>query len=340
MAEEKAGGPPAMPGDAWDDEGRRRRLREIDQQLLAWYPGPMPRSCVVLMDVDPGTIHAYWSMDPDYLAGFRQGETDAEKTPLALRLHEMGDEGCQADVALDGLTNNGYFNLSGAGGVYVGQLGVHLRGGFLPVALSRPVQLPPAGPAEPWPAETSPASDSPAASILPEGPSPADQNSPSLRQGAGAAPPRDLPAPEGGPASGASFEEDIPDSEKPPSDRLRVEQEELVRVHYRELTERAAAGGLEWLLVDESPEDAEPQDSIEDEPEAALEAAPPHPAGEDIDLPGAPRHLPRSTVLEVARRAARAKATRPPPPLLGFKRRARRPQGWSSFSLAQGPERK
>ncbi len=129
-------------------EAGRERLRELRQELLTYYPGPMPRSRLVLMDVDPSTLHAYWSIDPDYLSGLRRRHR-VRAAPLMLRLYELnGRPGGTplADLALEGLTNNRYVQVSGEGRTYLGQLGLKTRRRFIALTSSSPLRLP--GPPE------------------------------------------------------------------------------------------------------------------------------------------------------------------------------------------------
>jgi hypothetical protein len=139
-------------------EERRRRLRELRQELLAYYPGPMPRSRLTLMDVDPSTLHAYWSIDADYLAGLRRRHR-TPAAPLVLRLYELKgqvDASRHLDFDLEGLTNNRYIHLWAEGRVYLGQVGLKTRRRFISVATSPPVRIPEIGPAPPLSPETAP----------------------------------------------------------------------------------------------------------------------------------------------------------------------------------------
>ena len=140
------------------EEERRRRLRELRRELLAYYPGPMPRSRLTLMDVDPSTLHAYWSIDADYLAGLRRRHR-TPAAPLVLRLYELKgqvDASRHLDFDLEGLTNNRYIHLWAEGRVYLGQVGLKTRRRFISVATSPPVRIPEIGPAPPLSPETDP----------------------------------------------------------------------------------------------------------------------------------------------------------------------------------------
>lgn len=125
------------------EEQRRQRLRELRQELLAYFPGPVPRSRLVLMDVDPATLHAYWSIDPDYIAGLRRRHR-TPAAPLVLRLHAVNghDPDRCLDFELEGFTNNRYVSLWGEGRTFLGQIGLRTKRRFISVATSAPVRMP------------------------------------------------------------------------------------------------------------------------------------------------------------------------------------------------------
>jgi hypothetical protein len=213
------------------DEERQRRLRELRQELLAYYPGSMPRSRLVLMDVDPATLHAYWSIDPDYLSGLRRRHR-TPSAPLVLRLHALNgfEPERHREFELEGLTNNRYVTLWGEGRTYLGQIGLKTRRSFISVATSGAVKMPEMVPPPP-----------------PPPPAP-----PQVRS----APPQTAAVPAGEKDAGAVQVQPVPGAEEPVQvQQLQTEREELIRSRYQELAERAAAGGAEGLEASEPPKE-------------------------------------------------------------------------------------
>ena len=225
------------------------------QELLAYYPGPLPRSRLVLMDVDPSTIHAYWSIDPDYLAGLRRRHR-TPAAPLALRLHELNGHGGvrrHSDFPLEGLTNNRNFMLWAEGCTYLGQIGLKTRRRFISVATSGPLRMPQIGPPpQPPPPQ--------AAAQAPAQPPPGVVVQATAQAAAQAQATTHAPNP-------------VAEGDKAWVGQLEAERETLIRSRYRELAERAAAGGPEGL--DAAPIEATPVPRGEGEGLAAPWRQPP-----------------------------------------------------------------
>lgn len=218
MSASRAKGLNATQRDKAAGEQRRERLRELRQELLAYYPGPLPRSRLVIMDVDPATLHAYWSIDPDYLAGLRRRHR-TPAAPLVLRLQTLNgqDDGSRhLEYDLEGLTNNRYITLWGEGRTFVGQIGLRTKSRFISVATSAPVRLPDMGLPPPPPPQVSAAAED---------------------------------------GQGGQGEEEPTAEEAARVHELQSEREQIIRSRYRELTERAAAGGHEGLEASEPPKE-------------------------------------------------------------------------------------
>jgi hypothetical protein len=132
-------------GEEW-----RQRLRRLRRELLTFSAEPLPRGQVALMDVDPRRLHAYWSVNPDYLSELRKGY-HAPRAPLVLRIYELGGEAAAPhhfDLEVEGLTNNLYIDLWAEGRGYIGQIGLKTRRRFISIATSPPVRMPAPAPAE------------------------------------------------------------------------------------------------------------------------------------------------------------------------------------------------
>ncbi len=121
-------------------------LRAIEAELEPYFPAPVDQTELVLMDVDPRRIHAYWHVSPTDLeaAGFV-----GTSPPLVLRVYDVTDATAGApgseffDVDVQGLESRCYVDLWQAGRAYDAELALRSAGGTLQtLARSNRVQTP------------------------------------------------------------------------------------------------------------------------------------------------------------------------------------------------------
>jgi hypothetical protein len=107
---------------------------------------------LVLIDVDPRRLHAFWTLSPPTLdAARREFGPDAERAPMVLRVHQITPSGATAasfDVEVLGLQGQRYVDVVGEDRLYRGELGL-LRsdGSLVSLAVSANAELPRLGPA-------------------------------------------------------------------------------------------------------------------------------------------------------------------------------------------------
>jgi hypothetical protein len=161
---------------------RMTRFRLLDEQQFAEparspdsppdadLPASYGRTRLILMDVEPYWLFAYWEITPDDRRAFNRYFSDTAGNEWVLRFYDLtglpgsspGD--CEYfDLPVDPTAGNWYVNLWAGGKTYIAELGVRLGNGrFGPLCRSNSVQVPPAGPppdAEPrwiqvsWPVE-------------------------------------------------------------------------------------------------------------------------------------------------------------------------------------------
>ncbi len=136
-------------------------LRGIQDEVAKSFPRHRDGANLVLMDVDPRRLHAYWSVPHATLAAAREAlGPDGEQAPLVLRFHEPasgsgGKTRPKFDVRVQGLENRWYVDVTDDARRYLAVLGVlGSDGRFEGVARSDVVTLPPLLP-EPPPAADS-----------------------------------------------------------------------------------------------------------------------------------------------------------------------------------------
>ena len=134
--------------------------------MAARFPRPRDGAHLVLMDVDPRRLHAYWSVPHPAVDAARQAlGPDGEHAPLVLRFHEPATGGGGRtkplfDVQVQGLENRWYVDIQDEARRYLAVLGVlGPEGRFEGVVRSDVVTLPP---------------------LLPEAPPAADAEAPAL----------------------------------------------------------------------------------------------------------------------------------------------------------------
>jgi hypothetical protein len=142
--------PPSASGDAPPPE----TLRQVADEVRAAFPRPLSAPELVLIDVDPRRVHAFWTLSPATVDAARRelartGENDA---PMVLRIHPIsagGGPGEAFDVEVVGLQGRCYVDVWGEARCYRGELGLRQSDGSLvSLAASTIVELPPLGPAD------------------------------------------------------------------------------------------------------------------------------------------------------------------------------------------------
>ncbi|MDJ0861981.1 MAG: DUF4912 domain-containing protein [Gammaproteobacteria bacterium] len=129
-------------------------LRAISQDLAEKFPIPIETTELVLMDVDPHHVHAYWNITPADLAAARTNADHlADETALVLRLNDLSPgppNGAPPhepiDIAVHGLENHWHVDLWQDAKSYMAELGLRTPDGRLALlARSNPVEMPAAG---------------------------------------------------------------------------------------------------------------------------------------------------------------------------------------------------
>ena len=101
---------------------------------------------VVLLVIDPYTVHAYWEVAPKKLAEARSRIRVDRQPRAVLRFHELND-GASFDVEVDLESRNWYIPLQDAGRSYNVELGLRAaEGEFVLLAKSNSAQTPRAWP--------------------------------------------------------------------------------------------------------------------------------------------------------------------------------------------------
>lgn len=122
--------------------------REIEAEVLS--PSPPAFSEIVLLEMNPHRVHAYWHVTPEALMQARR-DHQAPNAPLSLWLYGLFGSTLDDDQAavplhgeaLGGLTGQRDFESLTGGGVYRAAIGLPLSdGGVVVVASSNPVRLP------------------------------------------------------------------------------------------------------------------------------------------------------------------------------------------------------
>lgn len=137
----------------------REFLRHVSEDARASFPRQVTDASLILVDVDPQTLHAFWSV-PVSIMHRARAQPGGLGAPMILRLEPLVNGDCNAanciDVAAGGLQDSAYIGIWQSERCYRGTLGLRNGDGTLiPVATSNEIALPPAGPVaeDPhWPA--------------------------------------------------------------------------------------------------------------------------------------------------------------------------------------------
>ena len=149
-----------QPGNAeiiaGDDAFARQELQCLAENLSGHFPARYDRTELVLLDVDPHHLHAYWNIDQKALAKAlsRLGPAGPQG-PMLLRMRAVPPPGAEAgepeagdtfDVAVHGLRNRWYVDLWKDGYTYEAALGLRgPNGTAIWLAHSNRVRTPRAG---------------------------------------------------------------------------------------------------------------------------------------------------------------------------------------------------
>jgi hypothetical protein len=130
-------------------------LLGVSEEVALQFPAPFDETELVLMDVDPRRVHAYWHIAAQDLAAARGPVGESSPAPLVLRVRDVTADGAgpgapaeSFDIEVQGLDGHCYVDLWQGGRAYEAELGLRAPDGTL-VALARSnrVETPPGGPA-------------------------------------------------------------------------------------------------------------------------------------------------------------------------------------------------
>jgi hypothetical protein len=127
-------------------------LRQVAEEVRSAFPRPPSAQELVLIDVDPRRLHAFWTLSPAILeAARRELGPESDFAPMVLRVYQITPSGATAasfDVEVLGLQGQRYVDVVGEDRVYRGELGL-LRsdGSIISLAVSAEAELPRLGPA-------------------------------------------------------------------------------------------------------------------------------------------------------------------------------------------------
>lgn len=137
----------AIPADILDQDA----LRSISGELEKHFPQPIEETELVLMEISPHRLHAYWHIPPWDLET-ANAKTDEKKTQLVIRFHDLTAEGPQSmpppafDIEISKTTGSQYVEVWEDAKRYAAELGLRTKDGLLvDLARSNTVELPSAG---------------------------------------------------------------------------------------------------------------------------------------------------------------------------------------------------
>jgi hypothetical protein len=143
-------------------EKTRKFLRQVSEDVRGWFPRQLTETSLILVDVDPTRLHAFWTV-PVSVMDRARAQPGAAGAQMILRLESLANGTGSAanciDVEAGGLQDSAYIGIWQSERCYRGTLGLRYGDGTLiPLATSNEIALPPAGPsaedsaaAVPWP---------------------------------------------------------------------------------------------------------------------------------------------------------------------------------------------
>lgn len=161
-------------------------LRRVAEEVRVAFPRPLRAPQLVLIDVDPRHLHAFWTLDAAAVEDARRQMDDhGRDAAMVLRTMEIGDDGAAEtafDVEVIGLQGQCYVDIWGDAREYRSELGLRrVDGGLWSLAGPAHVELPRLGPANEATSRAPVVDDtSPPPFVPPPPPSPVAEASPGL----------------------------------------------------------------------------------------------------------------------------------------------------------------
>ena len=126
-------------------------LRQVAEEVRTAFPRRLHAPELVLIDVDPRHLHAFWTLHAATVDSARQAlKRDGSAAPMVLRIYEVsasGSDGAAFDVEVVGLQGRCYVDIWDEPRRYRGELGLRRPDGeFVSLAGSSAIELPPTGP--------------------------------------------------------------------------------------------------------------------------------------------------------------------------------------------------
>lgn len=136
-------GQPSSPEDAVTAD----TLRKVAEEVRSAFPRPLRTPELVLIDVDPHRLHAFWTISPATLDAARQAlGPEGEGAPMVLRVHQLSETAASVatfDVEIVGLQAQCYVDIWEEARRYSGELGLRRSdGSLISLAASASVEMP------------------------------------------------------------------------------------------------------------------------------------------------------------------------------------------------------
>ncbi len=136
------------PAGSEDEPIREDQLRAIAEEVRSAFPRPLTEAELVLIDVDPRRLHAFWNLPLSRIEAIQQAlpPSEVSSAPMVLRIsHADGSE--PFDVEVQGLQSQTYVDIWDEERSYRATLGLRLADGSLAVLIEGgTVTLPRTGP--------------------------------------------------------------------------------------------------------------------------------------------------------------------------------------------------
>jgi hypothetical protein len=158
-ADERRPAAPAAPSEVAGPVARTpdltpEALRAVSQEVALQFPAPFDETELVLMDVDPHRVHAYWHVAGRDLAAAQEQAGGARSNHLVLRVRDVTPDESDLegypepfDIEVQGLDSHCYVDLWQDGRTYEAELGLRAPDdSLIGLARSNRVETPHAGP--------------------------------------------------------------------------------------------------------------------------------------------------------------------------------------------------
>ncbi len=124
------------PAGNEDEPIREEQLRAIAEQVRSAFPRPLIEAELVLIDVDPRHLHAFWNLPLSRIEAVQQAlpPNEAATAPMVLRI-SYADGREPFDVEVQGLQGQTYVDIWDEERSYHGTLGLRLASGSLAVLI-------------------------------------------------------------------------------------------------------------------------------------------------------------------------------------------------------------